>query len=111
VSVRPATEDDQQVLHELWDAFQRELDPPDWWDVEWEEEWTSMRAAIEGDEAVVLVAELDGAVVGYAVSRQRRPRAAHLNDIYVRPHARTRGVAKELLARVTAEMRARGVDG
>jgi ribosomal protein S18 acetylase RimI-like enzyme len=110
VSVRPATEDDQRVLRELWEAFQRELGPPDWWDVEWDEEWTGMRSAIESDEAVVVVAELDGVVVGYAVSRQRRPRAAHLNDIYVRPHARTRGVAKELLAAVTSEMRARGVD-
>jgi ribosomal protein S18 acetylase RimI-like enzyme len=110
VSVRPATEDDEQVLHELWDAFQRELGPPEWWDVEWAEEWSGMRSAISSDEALVLIAESDGDVVGYAVSRHRRPRAAHLNDIYVRPHVRTRGVAKELLATVTEEMRARGVE-
>jgi ribosomal protein S18 acetylase RimI-like enzyme len=109
VSVRPATEDDQDVLHELWDAFQRELGPPDWWDVSWGEEWAELRKAIAGD-ALVLLAESDGEVVGYAVSRRRRPRAAHLNDIYVRPQARARGIAKELLAAVTSEMRARGVD-
>jgi len=109
VSVRPATEDDRDVLHELWDAFQRELGPPDWWDVTWDEEWADLRAAIKG-EAVVLLAESDGDVIGYAVSRRRRPRAAHLNDIYVKPHARAQGVAKELLAAITAEMRGRGVE-
>ena len=109
MSVRPATEDDRDVLHELWDAFQRELGPPDWWDVSWEEEWAELRTAIAGDP-VVLVAELDRVVVGYAVCRQRRPRAAHLNDIYVRPHARAQGVAKELLAAITSQMRDRGVE-
>jgi len=110
VSIRPATEDDHAVLQELWEAFQRELEPPDWWDATWEEEWAGLREAIAGEDALVLLAELDGEVAGYAVSRQRRPRAAHLNDIYVRPHARQRGVAKELIAAVTAEMRARGVE-
>jgi predicted GNAT family acetyltransferase len=57
-----------------------------------------------------LLAEIDGDVVGYAVSRQRRPRVAHLHDIYVRPEARRSGVAKELLSEITSEMRRRGVE-
>ena len=109
MSIRPASEDDRDVLHELWDAFQRELEPPEWWDVSWEDEWAGLREAIAG-KALVLIAELDGDVVGYAVARQPNPRRAHLSDIYVRPHARRRGVAKELLAAVTSEMRARGAD-
>jgi ribosomal protein S18 acetylase RimI-like enzyme len=109
VSVRPATEADQNVLRELWDAFQRELGPPDWWDATWEEEWVALRAAIAGD-ALVLLAELDGDVVAYAVARQRRPRAAHLHDIYVKPHARARGIATDLLATITSELRGRGVE-
>src|SRR5207237_180194 len=91
------------------DAFQRELEPPDWWDATWDEEWQSLREAIAAD-ALVLVAELDGRVVGYAVARRRRPRAAHLHDLYVRPEARRRAVAKELLGAVAATMRDRGVE-
>ena len=109
MSIRPATEADEDVLHELWDAFQAELDPPDWWDMAWEEEWAGLREAIAG-EALVLIAEVDGEVVGYAVARRPNLRRAHLNDIYVRPHVRQHGVAKELLAQVTSDMRARGAD-
>ena len=109
MSIRPATEDDHDVLAELWDEFQRELEPPGWWDLTWEEEWASLREAIRG-EALVLIAELDGDVAGYAVARQPNPRRAHLNDIYVRPAARRRGVAKELIGAVTSEMRERGVE-
>jgi len=109
VSIRPATEDDRDVLQELWEAFQRELEPPDWWDVTWEEEWGGLRKAIAGEDALVLLAELDGDVAGYAVARRQNPARAHLNDIYVRPHARRRGVAKELIGAVTSEMRNRGV--
>jgi ribosomal protein S18 acetylase RimI-like enzyme len=109
VSVRPATEADQDVLRELWQAYERELESPEWWDATWEQEWEDLRPAIAGD-ALVLLAEHDGDVVGYAVSRQRRPRVAHLHDIYVRPEARRAGVSKELLNAITAEMRARGVE-
>jgi ribosomal protein S18 acetylase RimI-like enzyme len=74
----------------------------------WEEEWLGLREAIAGENAVVLVAELDGDVVGYAVARRQSAARAHLNDIYVRPHARRRGVAKELIGAVTSKMRSRG---
>jgi ribosomal protein S18 acetylase RimI-like enzyme len=109
VSIRPATESDRDLLHELWVEYERELESPEWWDASWDDEWQGLRAAIVGD-AVVLIAELDGDAVGYAVARQRRPRAAHLHDIYVRPQVRRKGVAKELLAAVTTEMRNRGAE-
>jgi ribosomal protein S18 acetylase RimI-like enzyme len=110
VSIRPATEDDHDVLHELWAAFQRELEPPEWWDMTWEEEWDGLRKAIASDDALVLLAELDGEIAGYAVARRQNPRRAHLNDIYIRPAVRRRGVAKELIAVVTSEMRERGAE-
>jgi ribosomal protein S18 acetylase RimI-like enzyme len=109
VSIRPATENDHDVLHELWIEYERELESPEWWDASWDDEWERLRVAIAGD-ALVLIAELDSEVVGYAVARQRRPRAAHLHDIYVRPQVRRMGVAKELLAAVTTEMRNRGAE-
>ncbi len=109
MSIRPATENDHDALHELWVEYERELESPEWLDASWDDEWVGLRVAIAGD-AVVLIAELDGEVVGYAVARQRRPRAAHLHDIYVRPQVRRMGVAKELLAAVTTEMRNRGAE-
>jgi ribosomal protein S18 acetylase RimI-like enzyme len=107
VSIRPATEADEAVLHELWREFQEDSPPPEWWDASWEEEWADLRAAIAGD-SLVLVAERDGDVVGYVVARHRRPRAAYLHDLFVTRDARRSGVAKELIAAVAGDMRARG---
>ncbi len=109
MSIRPATEADHDLLRDLWQAYERELESPDWWDATWEHEWQDLHAAIHGD-ALLLIAEADGNPVGYALSRQRRPRAAHLHDIYVRPEARRSGVAKELLSAIATEMRGRGVE-
>lgn len=66
-------------------------------------------------KALILSARLDGKLVGYAYARLE-PRDwnalldAHgaLHDIYVDESARGRGVAKRLLQRVAAELRARG---
>lgn len=66
-------------------------------------------------KALILCAKLDGQLVGYAYARLE-PRDwnalldAHgaLHDIYVAESARRRGVAKRLLERVAAELKARG---
>jgi ribosomal protein S18 acetylase RimI-like enzyme len=66
-------------------------------------------------KALIYCAKLDGKLVGYAYARLE-PRDwnalldAHgaLHDILVDDSARRRGVAKQLLARVCAELRARG---
>lgn len=61
----------------------------------------------------LLVAELDGALVGY-VTGQRIYDTAHasggllLGDLYVVPKARRRGVGRALLARLAAEARQGG---
>ena len=108
MSIRPATDDDHDALRQLWGDYHRELAPPGWWDESWDEAWTELQHGIAG--ALVLVAELDGAVVGYAVAGQRRPRAVHLHDIYVRPEARKQGVAKTLLRGVASTARERGAE-
>lgn len=62
---------------------------------------------------VVLLAELDGAAVGYAVlspdyeSGWAMP-GWSINDLYVREAARRRGVGRALMAAAAAEGRARG---
>jgi ribosomal protein S18 acetylase RimI-like enzyme len=70
---------------------------------------------LDNKKALILSAKLDGELVGYAYARLE-PRDwnalldAHgaLHDIYVDERARRRGVAKQLLERVAAELRARG---
>ena len=59
-----------------------------------------------------LVADLGGAVGGYAYAGPHRPRIAYRNtvedSIYVAPEAQKRGIGKALLARLIADCEARG---
>lgn len=66
-------------------------------------------------DSVLLVAEADGAVVGYAWARMEgmdwmtlRGPAGVLNDIVVDPAARGRGIGRHLLEEVIADLTARG---
>ena len=51
----------------------------------------------------------DGAVVGFASTRPTGPGVIELDDLFVDPRARRRGVARTLLARVLAEAAAEDV--
>src|SRR5439155_892404 len=82
--IRPATENDRDVLRELWDEFQQELEPGELWDESWDEVWRN----VEAQEGFVFLAETDGQFMGFAVGRMRRPGVAYLNDLYVRPSFR-----------------------
>lgn len=60
----------------------------------------------------LLVAELEGAVVGYAYASVYRPRAAYRftceDSIYLHPDAKGRGIGKALLTELLAQSRAFG---
>ena len=63
--------------------------------------------------AVLLVAELGGALVGFATGNAvydsvRAADAFFLNDLYVAPEARRRGAGRALVARLAAVARGRG---
>ena len=65
------------------------------------------------DPADALVAELDGAVVGYATLRNTIPIAPHahvleINGVAVHPDASGRGVGQRLVTAAVAEARERG---
>ena len=49
-------------------------------------------------EDVALVAEEDGAAIGFALAKPENARVGYLSDVYVRPDFRRRGVARELMA-------------
>ncbi len=67
----------------------------------------------EQPRAILLVAEVEGAVVGFATAgpiydAERQAEALMLLDLYVEPHARRRGLARGLMAALAAEALRRG---
>ncbi len=68
------------------------------------------RALLDGGYPY-LVAEIDGAVAGYAYAGPYRPRPAYRfsveNSIYVAPDAQRRGIGRVLLDRADRRVRAR----
>ena len=71
---------------------------------------------LDGDGSLVLVAEQDGVVVGYAWAgvephswKELRATCAYLHDIVVDPAARGAGVARALIDAVIAWSRAQGM--
>jgi ribosomal protein S18 acetylase RimI-like enzyme len=108
MEVRRATENDREVLRELWHEFMDEVNEPEYWRGTWDEAWAGMRGYIA--DHVALVAEEEGRAVGYELARLDRPRIGYVSDLYVRPEARRRGIAKELLARAADELRGRGAE-
>jgi L-amino acid N-acyltransferase YncA len=83
-----------------------EIEPPD------EAEMAHRQRALTGGGFPYLVAESDGAVLGYAYAGPYRPRPAYRfsveNSVYVAPEAHRRGVGRALLERLIAEAQARG---
>ncbi len=112
VLIRPATQADIPAITSIYAHSVRtgtasfELEPPD------EAEMARrMRALLESGYPYVL-AELGGAVVGYAYAGAYRPRPAYRysveDSIYIDPGAQRKGVGRALLDRLIAECDARG---
>jgi ribosomal protein S18 acetylase RimI-like enzyme len=107
VNVRRATEADRETLYALWDEWvERESPVPSW--VEGAREGT--RAGI--DTAVTsgsaLIAEEEGHVLGFACGVMQGRQTGDLTELYVRPQARRRGIARELVRAVVSELSERG---
>lgn len=108
MNFRRATEDDLPALQSLWLAFWREVPDPPHVDVSSEQELTEIAAIVR--EGLALLAEEDGAPLGFALARQQTPRLARLADLYVVPEARRRGVAGRLVGEIVKEFRGRGIE-
>lgn len=102
--IRTATPDDLALVRELWRAFEAEIPDSDWRDDDSEEDARALERAIGKD--VVLLAD----DVGLAVATKRGKRLGFLDMLYVRPHARGRGVAGELVREAVVQLRDRGAD-
>jgi len=111
-SIRPATPADIPAITRIYaDAVQHgtasfELEPPD------EAEMTRRQNALLDGGFPYLVAERDGAVLGYAYAGPYRARPAYRfsveNSIYVAADAHRRGVGRALMDRLIAESETRG---
>jgi ribosomal protein S18 acetylase RimI-like enzyme len=107
VKVRRATKDDRETLYALWDEWIEQESPiPPW--VEGAREGT--RAGIDNalSAGCAVIAEEGGEVLGFACGLMQGLRIGDLTELYVRPNARRRAIARELVRAVVAELRERG---
>jgi L-amino acid N-acyltransferase YncA len=112
LEIRPAEEADLPTITDIYEHAVRygtatfELTPPDLAEMS-----RRYRALIDGGFPY-LVAELDGAVVGYAYAGAYRSRPAYRftveNSIYLQPASHRRGIGLKLLGQLIIECEARG---
>jgi ribosomal protein S18 acetylase RimI-like enzyme len=108
VTIRPASEADEQALRELWEEFEREVpEPPGFEPETWEREWTDTRRQIAAGG--VFLAEDGQGSVGVAKIELGDHGEMHIHLVHVRLRARRRGVAKSLLRACAAHAREAGV--
>jgi L-amino acid N-acyltransferase YncA len=112
VSIRPGTPADISVITRIYAEAVRhgtasfELEPPD------EAEMARRQRTLLDGGYPYLVAEIDGALVGYAYAGPYRPRPAYRfsveDSIYIEPKAQARGIGRALLSRLIEEAERQG---
>ena len=112
IPLRAATPADIPIITRIYEHAVRfgtasfELEPPD------ETEMAKRQRALLDGGFPYIVAEVDGAVAGYAYAGPYRPRPAYRfsveDSIYIAPEAQRRGLGRVLLARLIADSEARG---
>ena len=107
--IRAATEADLPALGELWRAFEAEVPPAPWDDVEEDVELGEIAEIVAGEIALVAEAE-DGSLAGYALARRAGSRLGRLTDLYVMPEARRAGVASALVREAVSRLRELGLE-
>lgn len=112
MSIHRATPADVDRIAPLFDAYRRFYGQPG----DLERGKAFLRDRLERDESVVLVAERDGAAVGFTqlypmFSSVRTARLWILNDLYVDESARRGGVARALLDAAAEFAREQGAAG
>ena len=112
LSVRPATPADIPAITRIYAHSVRtgtasfELEPPD------EAEMTRRMQTLLGGGYPYIVAEIGGAIAGYAYAGSYRPRPAYRfsveDSIYIDPSAQRKGVGRALLENLIEECTRRG---
>jgi ribosomal protein S18 acetylase RimI-like enzyme len=97
VNIREATPADTDAVVALFEAM------------DWDRPWPRPQIGLKHLEGkLVLVAEEDGEIAGFAFGETEQRGRAHLNVACVRPESRRQGVMKALLAEFAAQARAAG---
>jgi GNAT superfamily N-acetyltransferase len=102
--IRPATADDLPLVRDLWQAFEDEIPDEPWRPDDLAEDSAWLEDAVRDE--IVLLAEEDG----LAVARRKGERLGFLELVYVRPDARRKGLAAELVREVASRFREAGAD-
>jgi ribosomal protein S18 acetylase RimI-like enzyme len=102
--IRPATADDLKLVRELWQAFNAEIPDEPWREDDLAEDLEWLEKAVEED--VVLLADEDG----LAVARRKGERLGFLEVVYVRPEARRKGLAAQLVREAAARLQEAGAE-
>ncbi len=99
MKIRPVTPADAALIRPLWEEFEAEVPEPQGYRPDpWEEAWAEL------SEEVGFLAEDDEGVAAYAFAKPPEHGRAHVDEVYVRPRARGRGVAKELVRALVADL-------
>ena len=108
MNVRRAGEDDSETLYALWDEWvERESPVPSW--LARAAEGTRAQIDVAISSGCAMIAEERGDVLGFACGVVTGRRTGDLTELYVRPKARRRGVARALARAVVVALRERGV--
>jgi GNAT superfamily N-acetyltransferase len=102
--IRPATADDLPLVRELWTAFNTEIPDEPWREDDLAEDLDWLEQAVR--EEIVLLADEDG----LAVARRRGERLGFLEVVYVRPKARGKGLAAELVHEAASRLSEAGAE-
>ena len=108
MNVRRAGEDDRETLYALWDEWvEREAPVPSW--VAGAVEGTRAQIDVAISSGCAVIAEERGHVLGFACGVVTGQRTGDLTELYVRPKARRRGIARALARAVVVALGERGV--
>jgi ribosomal protein S18 acetylase RimI-like enzyme len=102
--IRPATADDLPLVRELWHEFAAEIHDAPWRDDDHDDDLERIEKALA--EGGVLLADQDGIAVVETIGS----RTAELDFLHVRPHARRKGLAAELMREAVRLVRERGLE-
>ncbi len=102
--IRQATADDLPLVRELWDEFGGEIQDAPWRDPDHDDDFARIEKALA--DGGVLLADEDGIAVVSTIGSK----TAELDFLHVRPRARGKGLAAELMREAVDLVRERGLE-
>jgi ribosomal protein S18 acetylase RimI-like enzyme len=102
--IRQATADDLPLVRDLWDEFGSEIPDAPWRDPDHDDDFGRIEKALA--DGGVLLADEDGIAVVSTIGS----RTAELDFLHVRPRARGKGLAAELMREAVDLVRERGLE-